>query len=139
MNPYKISKTFRFEAAHHLTGLPDGHQCARIHGHSYKITVVLESDELVIPGFVADFGDLRPVKEWIDNCLDHRDLNEVLPTWFLRTGQDPGTAPTSEHMAELVYWLIKDSHLAGVKIEVVSTLAAVIVSETETSSAEYRP
>lgn len=136
---YTIRKTFRFEAAHHLTGLPEDHQCAREHGHSYKVTIELASDELAAPGFVADFGDLKPVKDWIDECLDHQDLNEVLPTWFFRAGQDPATAPTSEHMAFLIYWLIKDAYMSGTKIEVISTLVAVVVSETETSWAEYRP
>lgn len=136
---YTIRKTFRFEAAHSLTGLPEDHQCGRVHGHSYRITVELASGELSAPGFVADFGDLKPVKDWIDDFLDHHDLNEALPVWFLRTGQDPGTAPTSEHMAALVYWLIKDSHIHGLPFGVTSALVAVQVSETETSWAEYRP
>jgi 6-pyruvoyltetrahydropterin/6-carboxytetrahydropterin synthase len=107
MSRYTIYKSFRFEAAHHLTGLPDGHQCGRQHGHSYRVTVILEADELVIPGFVADFGDLKPVKRWVDTVMDHQDLNEVLPEWWTRAGLDADTAPTSEHLAELVYTVIK--------------------------------
>lgn len=136
---YTIRKTFRFEAAHHLTGLPEGHQCGRPHGHSYRVTVELSEDDLVPPGFVADFGDLKPVKLWLDAVFDHQDLNEVLGPWWERAGLDYATAPTSEHLAELIYTVIKDSHISGVPWPVVNALSAVGVSETETSWAEYRP
>lgn len=137
--PYRIEKEYRFEAAHHLTGLPPEHQCSRPHGHSYRVVVVLESDTLVIPGFVADFAELSPVKAWIDSTLDHRDLNEVLGPWWVRAGLDYATAPTSEHMAEMIYTLIKESHIAGLPYEVTASLAAVRLSETATSWAEFRP
>lgn len=75
---FRIGKSFTFESAHHISGLPDGHKCARPHGHSYTVTVMLERQELVEPGFVTDFGELTPFKRYIDECLDHRDLNEVL-------------------------------------------------------------
>lgn len=34
---YRIGKRFMFEAAHHLPDLPEGHKCARLHGHSYTV------------------------------------------------------------------------------------------------------
>ncbi|GJF32581.1 6-carboxy-5,6,7,8-tetrahydropterin synthase [Kitasatospora sp. NE20-6] len=119
---HRISKTFRFDAAHLLTGLEPGHQCARMHGHSYEVTFVLTAEELDGPGFVTDFGELTPVKAYIDAELDHRVLNEVLPL-----------VPTSENLAE---------HLAGWFVEHVEpgihgVLAAVRVSETPTSMAEF--
>jgi len=135
---YTIFKSFRFEAAHHLTGLPEGHQCGRIHGHSYRVTVILESDGLVIPGFVADFGDLKPVKKWIDDTMDHQDLNKVLGPWWIKAGLDEDTAPTSEHLAELIYNIVRYAHI-DVPSSVTLNLAAVRISETETSCAEYRP
>jgi 6-pyruvoyltetrahydropterin/6-carboxytetrahydropterin synthase len=135
---YTIFKTFRFEAAHHLTGLPDGHQCGRVHGHSYRVTVILESAGLVIPGFVADFGDLKPVKQWVDATLDHQDLNAVLGPWWVRAGLDEDTAPTSEHLAELIYTAVRYL-IPDLSPGVTSSLAAVRISETETSCAEFRP
>jgi 6-pyruvoyltetrahydropterin/6-carboxytetrahydropterin synthase len=88
---YTISKEFPFEASHHLNGLPDGHKCGRPHGHSYRVIVEITGDVDEV-GFVIDYGDLAPVKNWIDDHLDHHDLNEV--GWF-----PPGFNPTAEHLA----------------------------------------
>ncbi|MFB7669497.1 6-pyruvoyl tetrahydropterin synthase family protein [Kitasatospora sp. NPDC056138] len=119
---YRIGKRFRFEAAHFLPGLPEGHQCARMHGHSYEVEFVLTAAQLAGPGFVTDFGDLTPVKRMIDGELDHRVLNEVLPI-----------APTSENLAAyLAGWFLEH-----VEPSVPGRLAAVRVSETATSWAEF--
>ena len=75
---YRISKQFTFDAAHQLFGLPEGHQCGRLHGHTYRVEVVIEADSLTAEGWILDFGDLRPIREYIDNYLDHQNLNEVL-------------------------------------------------------------
>jgi 6-pyruvoyltetrahydropterin/6-carboxytetrahydropterin synthase len=76
-----LTKTFTFEAAHHLPG----HQgkCARPHGHSYRLEVTVRGPIKDAPGasdhgMVIDFGDLSHlVKEAVLARLDHYDLNEV--------------------------------------------------------------
>jgi 6-pyruvoyltetrahydropterin/6-carboxytetrahydropterin synthase len=70
---YKISKDFMFSASHFLTGLPEGHQCARLHGHNYIVRVKLAGD-LQDPGFVRDYGDLSEFKEYLDVHFEHRHL-----------------------------------------------------------------
>jgi 6-pyruvoyltetrahydropterin/6-carboxytetrahydropterin synthase len=35
----ELMKEYRFEAAHRLPRVPEGHKCARVHGHSYKVEV----------------------------------------------------------------------------------------------------
>ena len=45
----EIFKEFTFEAAHHLPNVPDGHKCKRLHGHSWKATLVLRG----VAGLVA--------------------------------------------------------------------------------------
>ncbi|MFJ8043821.1 6-pyruvoyl trahydropterin synthase family protein [Kitasatospora sp. NPDC096147] len=120
---HRIGKTFRFEAAHQLSGLPEGHQCARLHGHSYAAEFILTSDRLVEPGFVTDFGDLAPVKKMIDAVLDHQVLNEVLPD----------LVPTSENVAAwLAAWFVEH-----VEPGLPGRLHAVRVSETASSWAEF--
>jgi 6-pyruvoyltetrahydropterin/6-carboxytetrahydropterin synthase len=121
---YRIGKRFTFEAAHQLGGLPDGHKCARLHGHSYSVEVVLAAAVLSPPGFVADFGDLAPVKGHLDEDYDHQNLNGVLDS-----------EPTSENLARVLFdWCTANLSLpAGV------TVAAVRVSETATTWAEYQP
>lgn len=75
---YRISKTFEFSASHFLTGLPEGHQCARLHGHNLICRVTLEAKGLNAVGFVMDYGDLSPLKRWLDESFDHRHLNDVV-------------------------------------------------------------
>ncbi|MEV7227228.1 6-carboxytetrahydropterin synthase [Polymorphospora sp. NPDC051019] len=121
---YLIGKTFTFSASHMLPGLPDGHKCARMHGHNYHVEVVVGADVLASPGFVTDFGDLAPLKTYLDDTFDHRHLNDVLDL-----------APTSEHLAaHLAVWIIE--HLEPV---IPGRLHSVRVSETDSTWAEYTP
>ena len=76
---YTISKKFHFSASHILEALPEDHQCARLHGHNYIVEVVLQSEELNEYAFVVDYGDLKPLKKYLDEQLDHRHLNDILP------------------------------------------------------------
>lgn len=114
---YEIAKTFEFSAGHYLPQLPDGHKCKRPHGHNYAVTFVLRADVLDGRGFVVDYGELDPVKRYLDQTLDHRDLNEVL---FPIT--------TAEAIARHLYRLFKPDYPA---------LYEVRVSETPKTWAAY--
>lgn len=74
---FKIEKEFTFSASHQLTHLPTVHQCARLHGHNYRVVIMLESFTLDRSGFVVDYGDLSKFKKFLDKTLDHRHLNDV--------------------------------------------------------------
>ena len=116
---YSITKQFSFSASHVLDHLPDGHPCARLHGHNYAVELVLQSAQLGADGFVRDYGELAPFKTFIDDKLDHRHLNDVVPG-----------VTSAENIAR---WLYEFAH--GLWPEV----AAVRVSETPKTWAEYRP
>jgi 6-pyruvoyltetrahydropterin/6-carboxytetrahydropterin synthase len=76
---YRITKQFDFEAAHRLDHMPDGHPCKSLHGHSYRVEVVIESPCLDDRGFCqVDYRDLDAFKRYIDEQLDHKFLNDVL-------------------------------------------------------------
>jgi 6-pyruvoyltetrahydropterin/6-carboxytetrahydropterin synthase len=85
-----ISKEFEFCAAHHLTALPEGHPCSRVHGHTWKVVVEVHG-KVLEDGFVMDFRDLSKVVAPLISQLDHGDLNETIPNptsealcaWFL--------------------------------------------------------
>ncbi len=122
---HRIAKQFAFDAAHQLPDLPDGHKCGRLHGHTYTVEVVLSASTLFRPGFVVDFGELAPLKTYIDTTLDHRNLNDALPD----------VVPTSERLAEHLYWWCQ----AHLPLPDGAYLEAVRVSETPATWAEYRP
>ncbi|RKT34827.1 6-pyruvoyltetrahydropterin/6-carboxytetrahydropterin synthase [Roseovarius halotolerans] len=117
---YTITKEFHFSASHQLFGLPEDHQCARLHGHNYIVVVELRSETLNQHGFVRDYHDLAGLKRYIDEELDHRHLNDVL-------GDD---CVTAERMAKHFFqWC----HAQWPEV------TAVRVSETPKTWAEYRP
>ena len=121
---YTIGKRFTFSASHHLPGLPEGHKCGRLHGHNYEVEVTLSSSHLIAPGFVADFGDLAPLKTYLDNTFDHRDLNDALDA-----------PPTSEILAaHIAVWFI-----ANMQSQIPGHLESVRVSETGSTWARYIP
>lgn len=114
---YTISKQFSFDASHQLTGLPDGHKCTRLHGHTYRVEIILQSETLNEVGFVVDYGDLKPLKDYIDHHLDHRHLNDVFPF-----------QTSAENIAKHLYDFCKQHWPGTVKVR---------VSETSKTWAEY--
>ena len=54
----EISKDFTFEAAHLLPNVREGHKCARLHGHSFGVTVAIEGPVGETTGWVLDFADV---------------------------------------------------------------------------------
>lgn len=128
---YKISKEFEFSAAHQLAHLPAGHQCARLHGHNYKVELVFECDELDEDGFVVDYGKLAPFKQWLKDNLDHQNLNECKCIKGFTTAENIARALYNE-LTEFE----GDEELTEAAIKY---LVAVRVSETPKTWAEYRP
>lgn len=73
----EVFKEFCFEAAHWLPGVPPTHKCHRLHGHSYRLRVIIRGDVSSETGFVIDFADIKSaVKPTLDR-VDHHLLNEV--------------------------------------------------------------
>lgn len=121
--PWELAKDFTFEAAHQLPN--HSGKCARLHGHSWKLTVYVEGDRLFNngspAGMVQDFGDVSAVvKPLLESHLDHYFLNET-------TGLEN---PTSEELARWIYERIA-SELPG--------LTAVEIAETCTCRCRYTP
>jgi 6-pyruvoyltetrahydropterin/6-carboxytetrahydropterin synthase len=116
----QLVREYRFEAAHRLPRVPANHKCSRVHGHSYRVTVVLEGDVDPEMGWLIDFADIDRVVDPVIGRLDHQFLNEI-----------PGLSnPTSELLAG---WLWREiaSGLAGLLVE-------IAVSETPSSRCVYR-
>lgn len=115
-----ITKTFEFEAAHHLPW-HEG-KCHRLHGHSYKLEVTITGDVyqdvagFPLSGMIADFADIsRIVKSNIIELLDHHDLNDIIEN------------PTAERIAEWI-WL----RLTVVPNQISEMLTKIVLWETST-------
>ncbi len=115
----ELEKSFRFEAAHHLPFVPEGHRCARVHGHSYRLTVRVKGPVDSELGWFIDYGDINDVVEPVVEALDHRDLNLI-----------PGLEnPTTEAVCIWV-WERVSKKIPG--------LYVVEVAETPNTSCVYR-
>ena len=73
----EIVQEFTFEAGHYLPAVPEGHQCRRIHGHSYRVEVHVRGPIQGDTGWVLDFHDLEDAVQPVIDKLDHRLLNDV--------------------------------------------------------------
>ena len=114
-----IYKDFSFEAAHRLPNVPEGHKCARLHGHSYRVRVTISGEPEAHSGWIMDFSELKSHCQPLIDRLDHYYLNDI----------DGLDNPTSERLAEWIW-----QHLIGG----LPMLSAIEVSETCTSGCIYR-
>lgn len=89
-----VAKEFRFEAAHSLPHLPEGHKCRNVHGHSYRFRVEVEGP-VGEDGFVIDYAEIERAVAPLVAKLDHQYLNDLF--------SDRNT--TAENLAA---WLFKE-------------------------------
>ncbi|SOD63571.1 6-pyruvoyltetrahydropterin/6-carboxytetrahydropterin synthase [Streptomyces zhaozhouensis] len=115
----EIFREFTFEAAHRLPNVPEGHKCARLHGHSYKVIVHVEAPVDPESGWVMDFGDLKKGFKPLEAQLDHYYLNDI----------EGLENPTSEVLARWIWERLKPT---------LPDLSAITVRETCTSGCTYR-
>ena len=113
-----VFKDFRFEAAHSLPHLPPDHQCHRMHGHSYAVTVEVAGEVDPVTKFVVDYADIAEAWKPLYATLDHHFLNDI-------HGLE---VSTSESLAKWIYDRMKLA-LPG--------LSSVTVRETATAGARY--
>ena len=114
----EVFREFTFEAAHRLPHVPEGHKCARLHGHSFRIEVRVHGDVDPATGMVIDFADIKAAFAPLQEQLDHHYLDEV-------SGLD---SPTSENLARWIWDRLEDD----------LPLAEVVVRETCTSGVAFR-
>jgi 6-pyruvoyltetrahydropterin/6-carboxytetrahydropterin synthase len=116
----RLTKSFRFEAAHWLPRVPAGHKCGRLHGHSYEVVLGVEGEVHPEMGWVLDFAEIKRAFRPLLERLDHSCLNEI-------EGLENSTA---EMLAVWIYTRLKPD---------LPQLADVTIQETPSSAATYRP
>jgi 6-pyruvoyltetrahydropterin/6-carboxytetrahydropterin synthase len=74
---WELTKSFRFEAAHALSGTTYGAASEQIHGHSFRAEVTIRGKPDPATGMVLDLGILdRRIAE-VSKALDHKLLNTI--------------------------------------------------------------
>jgi 6-pyruvoyltetrahydropterin/6-carboxytetrahydropterin synthase len=107
----EIFKEVSFEAAHRLPHVPEGHKCARLHGHSYRVMIHVKGVIDPHVGWVVDFADIKEAFQPLHDQLDHRYLNDI-------AGLEN---PTSENLAIWIWQRLRPN-LEG--------LSKIVVRET---------
>ena len=74
---WELTKSFRFEAAHALSGTTFGERAEQIHGHSFRTEVTVRGTPDPQTGMVLDLGVLDHRMSEVQKLLDHKLLNTV--------------------------------------------------------------
>lgn len=133
-----VTKTVKFDAAHVLTN--HSGLCKNLHGHTYRVDVLVTQLEGEESDMVIDFKDLkRLATEVICDRFDHAfiyntqslgesEIAAVVEKHGMRTVPIPFRS-TAENLARLFYGQLKPK---------IPGLSAVKVWETADSCAEFR-
>ncbi|MEC9372927.1 MAG: 6-carboxytetrahydropterin synthase QueD [Planctomycetota bacterium] len=114
----RLVKSFGFEAAHFLPTFPEGHKCRRMHGHSFRVEIIVEGDVAPEKGYLVDYGEIKRAIRPMEERLDHRILNEI----------EGLENPTSEVIAAWIWERLQPE---------LPLLSEVVVHETCTSRCHY--
>jgi 6-pyruvoyltetrahydropterin/6-carboxytetrahydropterin synthase len=141
-----IRKLFKFENAHIVRDCSTQRCSENIHGHSYKIEVLLESNYLDDGQMVYDFGlTKRYIKELIDSfdhaitlwSKDDKNYVEAMKTYSNRWVELP-ISPSAEQFSRVIYLMVERvlacTDMQNGEREV--TLHSIIVHETDTGYAQ---
>ncbi len=74
---YRLKVIGRFAAAHSLRNFKG--RCEALHGHNWKVEVVVQGEKLDQADLLMDFGELKKLMNAALDRLDHHHLNEVPP------------------------------------------------------------
>lgn len=56
--------------------LPGHEKCGRIHGHTYKVEVIITGENKT--GMILDFGDMKQIIRAVLAEYDHKSLNDFM-------------------------------------------------------------
>jgi 6-pyruvoyltetrahydropterin/6-carboxytetrahydropterin synthase len=115
----ELRKTFQFEAAHRLPNVPPTHKCARLHGHSFRVEIVVSGECDPKFGWLMDYAEISEAFRPILDRLDHYYLNDI-------PGLDNAT---SENLAKWIWDQLKPR---------LPLLSEIQVAETCMSRCVYR-
>ena len=74
---YEVSVEETFSAGHALRGYHG--KCENVHGHNYRVRVILAGENLDSVGLLVDFAVVKRALRGVIATLDHRFLNDFAP------------------------------------------------------------
>jgi 6-pyruvoyltetrahydropterin/6-carboxytetrahydropterin synthase len=123
---FEVAVEQSFASAHALRNYKG--RCENVHGHNWKVRVVIEGEKLDATGMLVDFLDVKSLLGEILDRIDHQFLNEIPPFDVVN--------PSAENIAEYFYQQL-NGKLAETPVPV--RIREVKIWETEIHSATYRP
>ena len=119
---YTMKILLDFAAAHLLRNYEG--VCNRLHGHNWKVEVLVTATKLDDVGMGMDFKVIKDATRELIGKLDHRNLNDIPPFDKIN--------PTAENISEYLYTeLSKALNTDGVKV------SAVTLWETDRASVTF--
>ena len=107
---YELTVETDFAAAHSLREYNG--KCENLHGHNWKVQVVLSAAKLDALGMVMDFRDVKQgVNEILDE-FDHQHLNEL--------DEFKQQNPTTENIARVLHERLSARVAQGIRVEKVT-------------------
>lgn len=123
-NPcFRVKVLTDFSSAHALRGYVG--DCARIHGHNWKVEAELDCSSLDNIGISVDFKNVRSLLKEIISPYDHQLLNELPPFDKIN--------PTAENIAAFFYKQLEEALKGDMNVSV----RAITIWETDRSSIRY--
>lgn len=118
---YEVSIKTEFAAAHNLRNYEGA--CETLHGHNWKVDVVVAADRLDEAGLAVDFKVLKEKTDRIIGELDHTYLNEHEAF--------RATNPSSENIARYIFDELKSDIGNHARVN------RVTIWETDDAAASY--
>lgn len=108
---YRLKVVTSFAAAHNLNNYQG--ECENLHGHNWRVEVVVKARELDKAGLGIDFKVLKAETKELLATLDHKYLNEL--------EQFRGLSPSSENISRFIFAeLGKRLNNGNVKVEMIT-------------------
>jgi 6-pyruvoyltetrahydropterin/6-carboxytetrahydropterin synthase len=123
---FEVSVEQTFAAGHALRNYKG--KCENVHGHNFRVQVIIEGERLDDSGLLVDFIDVKNLMRGVIDRLDHQFLNEIAPFDIKN--------PSAENIAEYFHDQMAGG-LTGTPVPI--RIREVKVWETDIQSASYRP
>ena len=121
---FEVTIQESFAAGHALRNYRG--KCENVHGHNFKVQVVIEGETLDHAGLLVDFLDVKSAMREIIERLDHVFLNDIEPFTVKN--------PSAENIAE--YFFAEMRRLLKTSVPV--RVREVKIWETDIQCATYR-